>query len=116
MLAGAALLLICDPAGQDADAADQHHHGPDGHPGRDLRRHPQPQPLLEPMSIPLDQITLSYGSRTLLSGVSATFALGTLTALIGRNGTGKSTLLRAIGPGNRCFGTHRTVRAPAGGA
>ena len=48
------------------------------------------------MSILLDQITLSYGSRTLLSGASATFAPGTLTALIGRNGTGKSTLLRAI--------------------
>ena len=34
------------PAGQDAGPADQHHHGADGHPGRDLRRHPQPQPLL----------------------------------------------------------------------
>lgn len=48
------------------------------------------------MSILLEQITLSYGSRTLLSGVCASFAPGTLTALIGRNGTGKSTLLRAI--------------------
>lgn len=48
------------------------------------------------MSILLDHITLSYGSRTLLSEVCATFSPGTLTALIGRNGTGKSTLLRAI--------------------
>ena len=35
-------------------------------------------------------------SRTLLQEVSAEFADRTLTALIGRNGTGKSTLLRAI--------------------
>lgn len=48
------------------------------------------------MSILLDHITLSYGSRTLLADVCATYAQGTLTALIGRNGTGKSTLLRAI--------------------
>lgn len=48
------------------------------------------------MSILLDHVTLAYGSRTLLADVSATFAQGTLTALIGRNGTGKSTLLRAI--------------------
>ena len=48
------------------------------------------------MSILLDHITLSYGRRTLLSEVCATFSPGTLTALIGRNGTGKSTLLRAI--------------------
>ena len=48
------------------------------------------------MSILLDHITLSYGSRTLLADVNASFTQGTLTALIGRNGTGKSTLLRAI--------------------
>ena len=48
------------------------------------------------MSIALNHITLSYGSRTLLEDVTAAFAQGSLTALIGRNGTGKSTLLRAI--------------------
>ena len=48
------------------------------------------------MSIALNHITLSYGSRTLLADVTAAFAQGSLTALIGRNGTGKSTLLRAI--------------------
>lgn len=48
------------------------------------------------MSIRLDHISLAYGTRTLLSDVSATFTQGSLTALIGRNGTGKSTLLRAI--------------------
>ena len=48
------------------------------------------------MSIRLDHIRLAYGSRTLLSDACATLAPGTLTALIGRNGTGKSTLLRAV--------------------
>lgn len=48
------------------------------------------------MSISLRHITLAYGRRTLLEEVSAEFAPRSLTALIGRNGTGKSTLLRAI--------------------
>ena len=48
------------------------------------------------MSIRLDHIALSYGSRTLLEDVSASFGQGELTALIGRNGTGKSTLLRCL--------------------
>ncbi len=46
--------------------------------------------------ITLDNITLSYGRRTLLSGVCAEFAAGELTALVGRNGAGKSTLLRSV--------------------
>lgn len=41
-------------------------------------------------------ITLAYGDRRLLEHVSAAIPAGELTALIGRNGTGKSTLLRAI--------------------
>lgn len=48
------------------------------------------------MSLTLHRISLAYGSRTLLQEVSAEFADRTLTALIGRNGTGKSTLLRAV--------------------
>ena len=48
------------------------------------------------MSILLDHIRLAYGSRTLLTDACATLAPGTLTALIGRNGTGKSTLLRSV--------------------
>ena len=48
------------------------------------------------MSITLKHITLAYGPRILLRDVSASVPQGSLTALIGRNGTGKSTLLRAI--------------------
>ena len=46
--------------------------------------------------IKLHNIELSFGSRTLMADVSARFECGAMTALLGRNGTGKSTLLRAI--------------------
>lgn len=46
--------------------------------------------------IRLENISLGYGTRTLLEGVTTRFEAGTLTALIGRNGAGKSTLLRAL--------------------
>ncbi|MDE7345483.1 MAG: ABC transporter ATP-binding protein [Muribaculaceae bacterium] len=46
--------------------------------------------------ISLDNITLGYKSRILLSDADTAFPKATLTSLIGRNGTGKSTLLRAI--------------------
>lgn len=37
------------------------------------------------------------GNSVLISDVNAVFEPGTLTALVGRNGTGKSTLMRVIG-------------------
>lgn len=46
--------------------------------------------------IRLDNISIGYSDRLLLTDVSASFDRGRLTALIGRNGTGKSTLLRAV--------------------
>ncbi|MBQ9137781.1 MAG: ABC transporter ATP-binding protein [Alistipes sp.] len=45
--------------------------------------------------ITINNITLAYQSKTILTSASATFTRGTLTALVGRNGAGKSTLLRA---------------------
>lgn len=48
------------------------------------------------MSISLKNLTLAYGAHTLLHDVSAEIPQASLTALIGRNGTGKSTLLRTI--------------------
>ena len=44
----------------------------------------------------LNDITLSFGTRKLIEHASAHFECGRMTALLGRNGTGKSTLLRAI--------------------
>lgn len=46
--------------------------------------------------IKLHNIELSFGSRTLIADASAHFECGAMTALLGRNGTGKSTLLRAM--------------------
>lgn len=53
--------------------------------------------------IELRDFSIGYGSRTLLDCVSASIPAGRLTALIGRNGTGKSTLLRAITGLNRNY-------------
>ena len=46
--------------------------------------------------IRFENITIGYGNRTLIENLSATIRGGELTALVGRNGTGKSTLLRTI--------------------
>ncbi len=46
--------------------------------------------------IQFQNLTLGYGSRILIEGLSAQVKSGELSALVGRNGTGKSTLLRAI--------------------
>ena len=46
--------------------------------------------------IQLKDLTLGYGRRILLDNVSARIPEGQLVALLGRNGTGKSTLLRAM--------------------
>ena len=46
--------------------------------------------------IRLENISLSYGSRTILRDVSLHLRAGELCALVGRNGAGKSTLLRAL--------------------
>ena len=46
--------------------------------------------------IELKELTLGYGQRTLLKTVNARITGRQLVALLGRNGTGKSTLLRAI--------------------
>ena len=47
-------------------------------------------------TVELHSVTLGYGSRILMAEASVGFGWGELTALIGRNGTGKSTLLRTI--------------------
>lgn len=46
--------------------------------------------------IQLSNISLAFGERTLIEGATTHFECGEMVALLGRNGTGKSTLLRAI--------------------
>ena len=56
--------------------------------------------------IVLDNITIGYGRKILLRNVSATASAGELTALVGRNGCGKSTLIRILaGLGRPLSGT-----------
>lgn len=47
-------------------------------------------------TIKLQDLTLGYGERILFKDANIGFGWGEFTALIGRNGTGKSTLLRTI--------------------
>ncbi len=47
-------------------------------------------------TIELHGVALGYGGRMLFEGADIGFGWGEFTALIGRNGTGKSTLLRTI--------------------
>ncbi|MDD8027095.1 MAG: ABC transporter ATP-binding protein [Acidobacteriota bacterium] len=48
-------------------------------------------PILE-----ADKLTVRYGRRTALDGVSAAFAAGEAVVIAGSNGAGKSTLLRCL--------------------
>jgi urea transport system ATP-binding protein len=50
-----------------------------------------PTPLLQ-----LENIHQFYGGSHILRGVSATVALGQVTVLLGRNGVGKTTLLKSL--------------------
>ena len=47
-------------------------------------------------TVELHHLTLGYGDRVLFADADLGFGWGEFTALIGRNGTGKSTLLRTI--------------------
>lgn len=51
-----------------------------------------------PFALEVDCVAMSYGGRRVLSSASLRASLGQVTALLGRNGIGKSTLLR-IGAG-----------------
>ncbi len=44
----------------------------------------------------VNNITTSYGKKTVLRDLSVTFSQGRITALVGPNGCGKSTLLKSI--------------------
>src|SRR4029450_5968073 len=43
-----------------------------------------------------ERVTMSYGTRTLLDSVSLGLDRGEVAGIVGRNGTGKTTLLRIL--------------------
>ena len=43
-----------------------------------------------------EALTLAFGAKVILSGIDMAFRRGTITALIGPTGSGKSTFLRTI--------------------
>jgi ABC-type cobalamin/Fe3+-siderophores transport system ATPase subunit len=51
----------------------------------------KPTPLLE-----IHNLTVSYGERIVLDGISLSLANGSVLVVIGPNGAGKTTLIRAI--------------------
>lgn len=57
----------------------------------------------------LHGLTLGYGDRILFKNADIGFGWGEFTALIGRNGTGKSTLLRTIASLAKPLAGHITV-------
>lgn len=61
----------------------------------------------------IEDVTVRYGARTALHGVSCTVCGGEVLALLGPNGSGKSSLLRAAA-GLQRHGGRVTLDAPAG--
>ncbi|MEC3918515.1 ABC transporter ATP-binding protein [Nocardia sp. CDC160] len=49
------------------------------------------------MTLAAENITLGYGERVIVDGLSVDIAPGVITTVIGPNGCGKSTLLRSLG-------------------
>ena len=47
-------------------------------------------------SLSLEQVTLGYGDRTVVTSLDLALAPGAITAVVGANASGKSTLLRAM--------------------
>ncbi len=50
----------------------------------------------ETMGVELKDVSVAYGARLAVTGITGRFAPGSLTAVVGPNGAGKSSLLKAI--------------------
>ena len=66
-----------------------------------LGRQPTPQvpsarPWHKDVGVELDHASAAYTDRVAFTGLSGSFAAGSLTAVVGPNGAGKSSLLKAI--------------------
>lgn len=59
------------------------------------------------IQLTLDNLKVAFGNHTILDGISAEFHGGEMTAVIGRNGVGKTTLIKAIANLTKYSGTVR---------
>lgn len=66
--------------------------------------------------ITLENLAIGYKNKVVKSGLTAEIRSGQLTALIGTNGMGKSTLLRTIAALQPCKAGHVTFKADGGHA
>ncbi|WP_069160912.1 ABC transporter ATP-binding protein [Nocardia altamirensis] len=55
------------------------------------------KPVPESHRLSADTVTLGYGDRVIVDGLTLDIAPGVITTVIGPNGCGKSTLLRSLG-------------------
>ena len=53
-------------------------------------------PIGEPLSVQIDDVTFAYGEEPVLSGVSLDVAPGRVLGLLGRTGSGKTTMTRLL--------------------
>lgn len=77
------------------------------------RRHPLPLPQPETAAVEGEDVSLVYGRKTVVKGLSFRFPKGGVTALVGRNGSGKTSLLTAIAGAGGYKGRLR-VEGPVG--
>ncbi len=54
------------------------------------------QPDMDEALIALDNLSVGYNGRSVVSGISLSIARGSFTAVLGANGSGKSTLLKTV--------------------
>jgi energy-coupling factor transport system ATP-binding protein len=57
---------------------------------------PSPPPSPPENAVVIENLSVAHGRRTVFSSLSLTVQKGTITAIIGKNGSGKSSLLSAI--------------------
>ena len=70
----------------------------------DVRTPVDPPLPTAPVGLAVRDLTVRYGELDAVRGVSLSFARGTVTGVMGRNGAGKSSLLWAIQGGTRSTG------------
>ena len=71
-----------------------HPHDHDHHHESLLSGHDRP--VHTDLKLSIENLSVSFGSKTVLSDVSADIAGGELISVIGQNGCGKTTLLKAV--------------------